>query len=166
MSEPISTGGPPSDIEGPPTGHVWRLTFTYHGDELQLISSERVEMLAPAPDPDTENATFRVELRDAEDLPLFTRRLHNPIRAEREVFSNDPSQPMGYVPVDEPTGAFQVIVPDLPDAAHFVLEMAEPPAAVAANEPLEIAEQQPRRRELARLRLETIQAPAASEIAP
>jgi hypothetical protein len=117
MAAPAPT--PPSD-ESP--GYARRLTFRTKGGTVELISSERVEMIPPAPDPQHDPESFRVELRDSDDATVFSSRINSPVEPEREVFSADPTQPMRYVVDPAKEDAFQVIVPDLPQASDLVLD--------------------------------------------
>lgn len=145
--------GRTSDSAEPPPGYAWRLTFRYDGDSVELISRERVAMIPPPPDPETGEARFRVELRDGGDQPVFSQRLDNPVSHEREVFSDDPERPIRHVHVDEPKGAFQVIVPDHPDAADLVLELAEPATPGPGDDDETFARASGTRKEIARVPL-------------
>lgn len=110
----------PSDKGSP--GHARRLTFRVKGGAVELVSSERVEMIPPAPDPERDTDGFRVELRDADDAAVFSASISNPIEPEREVFSADPAEPIRYVADPAKETAFQVIVPDLEEASDLVLD--------------------------------------------
>ena len=59
-------------------------------------------------------------MRDAAGELLYHRALSNPIRADVEVFSDDPRQTMTRIPIAAPEGQFEVLVPDLPDAQTFL----------------------------------------------
>jgi hypothetical protein len=110
--------------EPPPTA-AWRLTFEYDGDDVRVVSRERVEMLAP---PDDEellsqgDAGYWVEVRDDDGAVLYRQVLHDPIRTDVEVFPEDPSQPIERVALEHPQGVFQVVVPDLAAGSEAVLQ--------------------------------------------
>ncbi|MDQ6907015.1 MAG: hypothetical protein M3176_09315 [Chloroflexota bacterium] len=92
-----------------------RLTFEYAGRAVRLVSRQSVEMVTPAPNPTpiSEGQTgFWYELRDHAGRILYQRALHNPIRFDVEVFSNDPKEPIHRRPVDNPRGTFELLVPD------------------------------------------------------
>lgn len=114
----------PSPSPAPPDspGYARRLTFRTRGSTVELISSERVEMIPPAPDPQRDPESFRVELRNDDDATVFSSRINSPVEPEREVFSADPTQPMRYVVDPQKEDAFQVIVPDLEEASDLVLD--------------------------------------------
>jgi hypothetical protein len=109
----------------PPPPAAWRLTFQYEGEDVHVVSQERVEMLAP---PDDEellrqgDAGYWVEVRDDHGSVLYRQVVHDPIRTDLEVFPEDPSQPIERVEVERPQGVFQVVVPDLPDGSEAVLQ--------------------------------------------
>jgi hypothetical protein len=115
-------------------GYARRLTFRVKGGAVELISSERVEMIAPDPNPERDPESFRVELRDAEDATVYSSSIHNPVEPEREVFSPDPEEPIRYVPDPDREAAFQVIVPDLEEASDLVLDAPQSMMGDAALE--------------------------------
>jgi hypothetical protein len=72
-----------------------------------------------------------VTLSDAQGTPVYRRTLQNPIRYDREVFSNNPAHPsIQRVPVEKPKGTFVLLVPDLPEArnVHLFSHPLEPAA--------------------------------------
>ncbi|MBH1938792.1 hypothetical protein I5Q34_31805 [Streptomyces sp. AV19] len=113
-----------------------RLIFEYEGTDIRLVSRQRVEMVPPPGDPlhpEQDLHGFWVEVRDAGLHPLYRRVMHPPVRHDAEVFSDDPERSLARVPVDEPKGAFAVLVPDLADADHIALVSSPPaPGATAA----------------------------------
>lgn len=129
----------------PPTA-AWRITFEYDGDDVRVVSQERVEMLAPPDDEDLLSlgeAGYWVEVRGDDDSVLYRQVVHDPIKTDAEVFPEDPSQPIERVQLDRPQGVFQVVVPDLPGGNHAVLkerasrqELREKPARQLARTPL------------------------------
>ncbi|CAM5370227.1 hypothetical protein [Streptomyces griseomycini] len=118
MTEP-DYGPEPSE---PPT--TVRLIFEYEGTDIRLISRRRVAMMPPPSDPlrEREDAQgFWVEVRDAQQRPLYRRVMCDPVRRDVEVFSDEPEYSIARVPVDEPRGLFVVLVPDIANADHAAL---------------------------------------------
>jgi hypothetical protein len=106
----------------PPT--TVRLIFEYEGTDIRLISRQRVEMMPPPSDPlgEREEAQgFCVEVRDAQQQPLYRRVMSNPVRHDVEAFSDEPERSIARVPVEEPGGVFVVLVPDIEYADHVAL---------------------------------------------
>lgn len=96
-----------------------RLTFSYEGSDVRLVSMKSIEMLSPPSDPiqtQEGQAGFWYELRDAEGLTLYRRVIQNPIKFASEVRSDNPKRPLEWRKVIEPRGDFVLIVPDLPQA--------------------------------------------------
>ena len=91
-----------------------RLTFSYQGDQVKLVSQEPVEMTVPPSDPlkgYEEQKGFWAELKSDQDKTLFRRVLHNPTRNDAEVFSDDPEQSISREPAPKRKGVFVVVVP-------------------------------------------------------
>lgn len=128
MTERPEDAGPPpgrppeADDDGARgTGHAWRLTFAYEGDDVRVVDRRRVRMQAPADDSarvERAEDGFWLEVRDASDTAVYRQVLHEPIATEYEVFS---PERMRHVAVPDVRGVFQTVVPDLPDAADVVL---------------------------------------------
>jgi hypothetical protein len=92
-----------------------RLTFSYQGDQVKLVSQQPVEMTVPPSDPlrgYEEHKGFWAEVKNARDKTLFRRVLHNPTRNDAEVFSDDTEQSISREPAPKRTGVFVVVVPD------------------------------------------------------
>jgi hypothetical protein len=118
-----------------------RLTFEYEGSSVKLVSAQSVDMILPPSHPleTTEAQTgFWFTLADNQGKPVYRRTVQNPIRYDREVFSNDPAHPsIQRVPVAQPKGTFVMLVPDVPEARTVQLfsHPLEPLApALAAKE--------------------------------
>ena len=114
---------PPSrKVTYPPA--TLRALFTYRGDTLAYAGSTRVEMIAPpqvTPPPEKEQTGYWFEVRDANGALLYHRVLHDPIRIDVEVFADDTRQTITRVPIAEPRGEFEALVPDFPSARTFAL---------------------------------------------
>lgn len=118
----MEPSSPHSTRPTPRYTHSLRLTFTYKGGDARLARVERVAMLAPAvvtPPPERDQAGYWIEVRDSAGKLLYHRPLHDPMRATVEVFGEEPGDPIYRQPNKSPEGEFEVIVPDLPDAARF-----------------------------------------------
>jgi hypothetical protein len=92
-----------------------RLTFSYQGDQVKLLSQQPVEMTVAPSDPlkgYEEQKGFWAELKSDKDKTLYRRVLHNPTRTDAEVFSDDPEQSISREPAPKRTGVFVVVVPD------------------------------------------------------
>ena len=91
-----------------------RLTFSYQGDQVKLVSQQPVEMTVPPSDPVKgyqQQKGFWAELKGDQDKTLFRRVLHNPTRNDAEVFSDDPEQSISRAPAPKRKGVFVVVVP-------------------------------------------------------
>lgn len=119
---------------------VLRLTFEYDGNNVRLISSQKVRMTLPAsmaPHPEKNQAGFWYELRDANERTLYHRVMESPIRFDAEVFSNEEKGSIRRQEVLKPQGAFVLLVPDTPEAESIVLfgsSSAPRTTALSANE--------------------------------
>src|SRR5262245_934678 len=72
----------------PEPAKAMRLTFSYDGDDVKLISQQRTEMVVPASDPVTgfkKQKGFWAELKNDRDKTLYRRVMHNPTRNDAEV---------------------------------------------------------------------------------
>ncbi len=119
-----------------------RLVFSYQGDEVRLVSRQKVDMIPPAPTgpPMERGAAGRslaaapaagcwYEVRDAGDRALLRQPMADPIRRDVEVFSPDPGRSIRRAPQANPRGTFVVLVPDLPEGREVVLLAAPGPGA-------------------------------------
>jgi hypothetical protein len=123
-----------------------RLTFTYDGDEVSLVSRQPVEMIAPPTDRLSgyeDEQGFWIEVRNDHDETLHRLVMQDPLRQDVEVFSPDPEQSLVRVPVEKPTGIFSVAVPDLEGADHVALLSSGAPSAAARGMSPEAAARAP-----------------------
>ena len=121
-----------------------RLTFSYDGDNVELISQQPVEMTVPPSDPVegyAEHKGFWAELKDKKDVTLYRRVMHNPTRNDAEVFSDDPNQRISRQAAPDRKGVFVVVVPDTEEGHEVTLSSSAPPKGLArgirslANQP-------------------------------
>jgi hypothetical protein len=95
-----------------------RLTFSYDGPSVKLVSQERVEMVIPASDPLSSfrgRKGFWAELRNKQDQTLYRQVLHNPTRNDAEIFPDPEENPeagISRAPAPKRKGGFVVLVPD------------------------------------------------------
>lgn len=104
-----------------------RLIFEQRGDELKLVSTQRLNMVVPPPQAlvpkrDTRGSWF--ELRDRENRPVYRRTIDNPQQG-MEVVADGPGDALRRIDDDKNVRAFFVIVPDIAGARKFVVH-AEP----------------------------------------
>ncbi len=114
-----------------PAPYTLRLTFAYDQDQIRLIRSQRVEMIAPpsvTPPPQANQAGYWFEVRDSNGNLIYHRVIHDPIRTDLEVFSDDPTQSITRIPNPNPRGEFTLLVPDLPAANSFTFHGVPPQA--------------------------------------
>jgi hypothetical protein len=117
-----------------------RLIFSYEGDDIRLISRQRVNVVTPPSEPLDSlegRSGFWVEIRDEAGQPLHRELMHDPIRHDAEVFSEDPERSVARIPLERPTGVFAVLIPEIEEAEHLVLigtPLEERPALAEARE--------------------------------
>ena len=118
-----------------------RLILRYEGADVSLVSRQRVAMLVPPSEPlDVslqERSGFWLEVRDKAGNALYRRLVHEPIRNDVEVFSDDPERSVARVPVERPSGVFSVVLPVPEDADHVALigtPMEDRPAIARVRE--------------------------------
>jgi|GEM_PF-5339622 len=115
---------------------VIRLIFERSGGEFVLVSRQRVDMTLPEPVATGEDGAqpqFLAEVRDSGGQALNRTAMPNPLEFHREVFSEEGEESIYRVDVEEPEGAFTVVVPDHPEADHLSLLMAGPALDAAAG---------------------------------
>lgn len=97
-----------------------RLIFEYEDDRVRLVSQQPVEMVVIGVDQSqVDQPGYHVESRDANDKTLARVPARTAFQRSVEVFPERPGEPITRVDVDQPKGAFTVVVP-APDAAHHV----------------------------------------------
>ncbi|MGZ8711566.1 MAG: hypothetical protein ACXW28_15200 [Thermoanaerobaculia bacterium] len=121
---------------------VLRLTFSYRGQGIELVSTQSVDMKVPSSDPlawDEKSSGFWVVLRDAGGRPMYRRVTSDPIQTSVEFPSDDPKRPLARQEVTSPEGVFVLLVPDLPQARTVAMFSSSGPSgqertAVASRE--------------------------------
>jgi hypothetical protein len=105
---------------------VLRLTFSYEGDRVELVSRQRVQMTLPPShllDEGEDQSGFWFTVRAEDGRPLYRRVIQSPIRVDAEVFSPQPSQNIHRVAIAHPRGTFVLLVPDIAAARTLTLHM-------------------------------------------
>jgi len=108
-----------------------RLTFSYDGDDVKLISQQRTAMVVPASDPVTgfkKQKGFWAELKNDRNKTLYRRVMHNPTRNDAEVFPDPdtPGQGISRAPAPKRKGVFVVVVPDTDKGNEVTLSRSAP----------------------------------------
>jgi len=120
----------PAKSSSPPAKAL-RLTFSYDGDKVKLISQQRTEMIVPPSDPVTgfrQQKGFWAEVKSESDKTLYRQVMHNPTRNDAEVFP-DPDTPGAGIsrePAPQRKGVFVVVVPDTEKGNEVTLSRSAP----------------------------------------
>lgn len=115
-----------------------RLIFEYDGDQVDLVSRQPVDMVAPSSEAlgdFGDRLGSWIELRDPEGVALYRQVLQDPLGTSTEVFSSDPEESLRRIERTRQKGAFTVVVPDLPraDQVAVVAEVAPLPGSHAGD---------------------------------
>ena len=113
-----------------------RLTFSYRGDQVKLLSQQPVAMTVPPSDAVKnyeQQKGFWAEVKSEQDKTLFRRVLHNPTRNDAEVFSDDPEQSISREPAPKRKGVFVVVVPATDKAHEVTLSRSTVPPDIEAQ---------------------------------
>ena len=107
-----------------------RLTFSYDGDNVKLLSQKRIEMIVPPSDGMKGYATrqkgFWAEVRSGSDKTLYRTVMHNPTKNDAEVFPESPGGPISREPAPKRKGVFVVVVPDVDKGEDVILCQSKP----------------------------------------
>jgi len=113
----------------PDSSKAMRLTFSYDGDDVKLISQQRTEMIVPSSDAVKGYGThkgFWAELRSGNDKTLYRTVMHNPTRNDAEVFPESPGGEISREPAPKRRGVFTVVLPDTDKGEHVILCRSTP----------------------------------------
>jgi len=111
---------PPAERAEPP--RATRLTFSYDGSHVSLLSVERLEMVTPPSDslePMETSAGFRYEVQAGDGRVLYRQLAQDPTRGWSELPTDDSSRPVVQAMGDQPKRLFVVLVPHM-EKAHSV----------------------------------------------
>lgn len=118
-----------ADLTLPEANKAMRLTFSYIGDEVKLLSQERTEMTVPPSDAVkgyTKHKGFWAELKSGSDKTLYRTVMHNPIKNDAEVFPESPGGVISREPAPKRKGVFVVVVPDTDKGEEVILSRSAP----------------------------------------
>lgn len=114
----------------PESNKAMRLTFSYDGNKVKLLSQQRTEMRVPASDElkgyGKNYKGFWAELRSGSDKTLYSTVMHNPTRNDAEVFPGAPDEGISRVPAPKRKGVFVVVVPDTDEGQDVILCRSAP----------------------------------------
>lgn len=107
-----------------------RLIFSHDGDELRLVSQQRVDVAIDDGDASpVSHPGYFVELRDQADEMLGRVRAHNAFNTSIEVFPENHGDPITRIQTELPTGAFTVVLPVTEAAKQIAVVHLTPRAA-------------------------------------
>jgi hypothetical protein len=114
--------------KSPEPNKAMRLTFSYDGDKVKLLSQQRIEMLAPSSDEvkGYGQKGFWAELKSDSDKTLYRTVMHNPTKNDAEVFPETPGGEISRQPAPKRKGVFVVVVPDTDKGESVILCRSAP----------------------------------------
>jgi len=98
-----------------------RLTFSYKGTEIKLISQDKFEKILPPSSNISNRSGFWYEVAGDKQNVLYQRIISNPIQTDIEVFTNDSKESIMRQKISQIEGVFSILIPDLPEAKTFSL---------------------------------------------
>ena len=113
----------------PETNKAMRLTFSYDGDDVKLVSQQRTEMLVPPSDYVKDYGKYKgfwAEVRSGADKTLYRTVMHNPTKNDAEVFPESPGGEITREPAPKRKGVFVVLVPDTDKGEDVILCRSAP----------------------------------------
>ena len=113
----------------PESNKAMRLTFSYDGNDVKLLSQQRIEMIVPSSDAVKGYGThkgFWAELRSGRDKTLYRTVMHNPTKNDAEVFPGTPNEGISREPAPKRKGVFVVVVPDTDEGEQVILCRSKP----------------------------------------
>ena len=113
----------------PESNKAMRLTFSYDGNDVKLLSQKRVDMIVPSSDAVKGYGThkgFWAELRSGRDKTLYRTVMHNPTKNDAEVFPGTPNESISREPAPKRKGVFVVVVPDTDEGEQVILCRSKP----------------------------------------
>lgn len=113
----------------PESNKAMRLIFSYNGDDVKLLSQQRVKMIVPPSDSVKgfgKHKGFWAELRSVNDKTLYRTVMHNPTKNDAEIFPESPSEVIHREPAPKRRGVFVVVVPDIDKGEEVTLSRSAP----------------------------------------
>lgn len=113
-----SNSGPESSYDS--TAGAIRLTFDYEGEQLKVVSEEKVEKMVPLfKEVEDKSSGAWIELKDKEGNILHTQAMDIPFAPDLESFSNDPKKPsIIRKKTADLEGGFSILIPDIPEVSE------------------------------------------------
>ncbi|HXR99972.1 MAG TPA: hypothetical protein VN724_05365 [Pyrinomonadaceae bacterium] len=114
--------------KSPESNKAMRLTFSYEGKNVKLVSQQRIEMIVPSSDvlKGYGQKGFWAELKSERDKTLYRTVLHNPTKNDAEVFPETPGGEISRQPAPKRKGVFVVVVPDTAKGEEVILRRSAP----------------------------------------
>ena len=105
-----------------------RLTFSYDGNNVKLLSQQRIDMIVPSSDAlkGYGEKGFWAELKSGSDKTLYRTVMHNPTKNDAEVFPETPGGEISREPAPKRKGVFVVVVPDTEKGEEVILCRSAP----------------------------------------
>jgi hypothetical protein len=113
----------------PEANKAMRLTFSYDGDDVKLLSQQPTEMIVPPSDTVPGYGKYKgfwAEVRSGADKTLYRTVMHNPTKNDAEVFPESPGGEITREPAPKRKGVFVVLVPDSEKAEDVILCRSAP----------------------------------------
>ena len=112
----------------PDSNKAMRLTFSYDGNNVKLLSQQRIEMIVPSSDKlkGYGQKGFWAELKSGSDKTLYRSVMHNPTKNDAEVFPETPGGEISRQPAPKRKGVFVVVVPDTAKGEEVILCRSAP----------------------------------------
>ncbi|HET6980049.1 MAG TPA: hypothetical protein VFI24_27195 [Pyrinomonadaceae bacterium] len=108
----------------PDTNKAMRLTFSYDGDDVKLLSKQRTDMILPPSDVVKGYGKYKgfwAEVRNGSDKTLYRTVMHNPTKNDAEVFPESPDGDISREPAPKRKGVFVVLVPEIDNGEDVIL---------------------------------------------
>ena len=116
-----------------------RIRYEYDKDTVRAVSRTHVEMIVPdpvTPPPEPDQAGLWCELQDSAGRRLYYWILSDSLGQSAEVFSKGPDEQMHRTAVADGSGAFDVILPDVPEGHAAVLVGPNHPSGKLSRGPV------------------------------
>jgi hypothetical protein len=113
----------------PEANKAMRLTFSYDGDDVKLVSRQRTEMIVPPSDTVQSYGKYKgfwAEVRSGTDKTLYRTVMHNPTKNDAEVFPESPGGEITREPAPKRKGVFVVLVPETDKGEDVILCRSTP----------------------------------------
>jgi hypothetical protein len=119
---------PKARKKSPESNKAMRLTFSYDGNNVKLLTQQRIEMNVPSSDvlKGYGQKGFWAELKSGSDKTLYRSVMHNPTKNDAEVFPETPGGEISRQPAPKRKGVFVVVVPDTAKGEEVILCRSAP----------------------------------------